>query len=536
MFPHTGVATELDIRGRRVFPLVTGTFGAVDFLHSVLGEATDHFTQTEVEQMDLALADAQLSSKPSSQKPHGTSRSGQNGDQLVDLLAQLPGTGGSLSQEAQRLRAAADAQERFNVQTTRGHGHEYVDPSRDAPQIVFPAPPGSVGGPAAPGIPGMSPNFDPVRTAAQIYPILEFRDRVVRAISGIIEKIPGLQALCEKISETITIFILSLLAPFIRPIINAVSKQLQEGSSAVVASSGRHQFEPWTDPHCTDPTHSLLSKDHFSNILNEVAGQVASVTLQYVAPRVIYAWSHPDVPVHQVLDDITRVFHHPAVRDPHCEIHRNMFETVRKWLHSSPDKGSKLNDILSSESVKKGRNHQAGGSEAEESSIWHHQHHHQGSTSHSKVRDSEWGKLSTRTRSADYDQSSVAGIPPSDSVGTSFLSDTQQNPPHSTYHDYPSQVSGQHSHSEVPPSSDLYIGTYQQQAYHDPNQIPTYEYNPGSDTGYPAYQGGSGQGYGYDPNVHRPAGQYGGGDYSSGPSDTKGHSGYQHYYGGGGGY
>lgn len=48
VFPHTGVAAEINVRGHHIFPLVTGTFGAVDFLHSVLGEATDHFTQTEV--------------------------------------------------------------------------------------------------------------------------------------------------------------------------------------------------------------------------------------------------------------------------------------------------------------------------------------------------------------------------------------------------------------------------------------------------------------------------------------------------------
>lgn len=34
VFPHTGIATEVNVRGHRVFPLVTGTFGVVDFLHS----------------------------------------------------------------------------------------------------------------------------------------------------------------------------------------------------------------------------------------------------------------------------------------------------------------------------------------------------------------------------------------------------------------------------------------------------------------------------------------------------------------------
>ena len=80
----------------------------------------------------------------------------------------------------------------------------------------------------------MSESFDPVKTAKQIYPILEFRDKVVRAISSTIAKIPGLEAIVEKIGETLTVFVLSLLAPFIRPIIDAVSKSLKEGSSTVV--------------------------------------------------------------------------------------------------------------------------------------------------------------------------------------------------------------------------------------------------------------------------------------------------------------
>lgn len=35
VFPHTGTATEINIMGCHVFPVVTGTFGVVDFLHSV---------------------------------------------------------------------------------------------------------------------------------------------------------------------------------------------------------------------------------------------------------------------------------------------------------------------------------------------------------------------------------------------------------------------------------------------------------------------------------------------------------------------
>jgi hypothetical protein len=106
----------------------------------------------------------------------------------------------------------------------------------------------------------MNPNMDPQAVISKIYPILVFRDKVVRTISAIVSKIPGLEALIDKITETVTLFVFSLLAPYILPIIKTASEQLKTGSSAVVHSSADHQYEPWSIPTCTDPTHSMLSK------------------------------------------------------------------------------------------------------------------------------------------------------------------------------------------------------------------------------------------------------------------------------------
>jgi hypothetical protein len=354
VFAHTGTATQMNIRGKHVYPLVTGTFGGVDFLHSVLGEATDHITQSELDEMNDTLGLAASSNKKSVGSPSAI-------DGLGDLLSKVPGTGG-LMDEAKRLQAMSDAQDAAN-HGSRGFGDDYSSERASAANQPpsFQAPPGSVGGPPGPGIPGMDPNLDPQNVINKIYPILVFRDKVVRTISAVISKIPGLESLIDNITERVTLFVFSLLAPFIQPIIKAASEQLKVGSSSVVDSSGKHQFEPWTDPHCTDPTHSLLSKDHFSNILNPPAGQVATAILQYVAPRIIYAWDNPDVPVDQVLNDVCRVFHHPALRDPHLELHRNMFSAVERWVQGLPDRGHSLNTLLSSESVKAGKNHKGEG-------------------------------------------------------------------------------------------------------------------------------------------------------------------------------
>lgn len=133
-------------------------------------------------------------------------------------------------------------------------------------------------------VPGMNPNIDPVKISQKIYPILEFRDKIVKAINAGISKIPGLEKILDHISETLTAFILGLLAPFIRPIIQQGSKILKDGSENVISASAKSQLEPWNNPRCSDPTHSMLSKDHFTNILNSCGGMVAVTILQYAVP------------------------------------------------------------------------------------------------------------------------------------------------------------------------------------------------------------------------------------------------------------
>ncbi|KAF2227163.1 heterokaryon incompatibility protein Het-C-domain-containing protein [Elsinoe ampelina] len=343
VFPHVGSGTEINVRGKRIFPLVTGTFGGVDFLHSVLGEASDHVTQSEVDDMNEVLGSAQS----------GKRSTGGNGSDIGDLtgiLKLIPGTS-DLATEAENLQRDADSQSRGfgggdNYSSTRGG-----DFGGGSDRAFNPM--SSMGGS------GGKPITDPQEIVKKIYPILQFRDNVVRTIDGIVSKIPGLESAIEKLTETVTLFVMRLLAPYIMPLIGAASQGLKQGSSAVVDSSAKQQYIVFDQPQSSDPTHSMLSKDHFSNILNEPAGRVAAAILQYAAPRILYAWEHPEVPEQQVLDDVVRVFHHPALRDENNEAHRNMFRVVEKWVQSRPDRGRDLDQVLSKESVRAGRNHKA---------------------------------------------------------------------------------------------------------------------------------------------------------------------------------
>ena len=466
-----------------------------------IGEATDHFAQGEVEQLDLALKDAQAQTQ--AQQGGSDSRSsGSSGlSDMTGLLNHVPGAG-NLARQAEDLQARSDEQE----QTMGG-------------TAGFDAPPNAAGSAtegAVQNIPGTS--IDPIKAAKQIYPILEFRDKVVKMIEITIEKIPGLEALVTKITDTLNLFILSLLAPFVRPIINAISNQLEAGSGGVIDASGKSQYEPWTDSHCSDPTHSLLSKDHFSNILNEPAGHVASTILQYVAPRIIYAWEHPDVPVEQVMDDIIRVFHHPALRDKNCEVHRNMFSTVERWAQSRSDGGRNLNTLLSSDSVRHGKNHTV-------SDIQPHFHgslpgqigNFFGAGSHSKTADSPWERLGkVREMGGEEEGSPAAGVSAA-FPGMQTEYDTSRPPggPDVGYAAQPSPQLLQDPYAAPPyppagpPPPTGYYGqqppTQQQWQQGYPGQAP-----PGAPYGYspeqPQYQYGYGgppppEQYGYNPNA-----------------------------------
>lgn len=143
VFTHTGTQTQVNARGKHVYPLVTGTFGGVDFLHSVLGEATDHITQSELEEMNDTLGMAAGSNKKSA----GSGGSSAI-DSLGDLLSKVPGTGG-LMDEAKRLQQMSNQQAASNS-GARGFDDDYSSSRAQVPS--FQAPPGSVGGPPGPGV------------------------------------------------------------------------------------------------------------------------------------------------------------------------------------------------------------------------------------------------------------------------------------------------------------------------------------------------------------------------------------------------
>ncbi|KFY06088.1 hypothetical protein V492_08153, partial [Pseudogymnoascus sp. VKM F-4246] len=247
VFPLVGRNTQIRLQGARspVYPLVTGTFGGVDFLHSVMGEFDDKATQSEIQQLE------------------GTMENGKSADTsfLREILSKIPsGIFGDDDEagKAEELRTNATTAQMNQVRVSPREPEAFT---RQMQECV-----------------------------KQIYPIIEWHDNLMKKISTAIEKIPILPELIEQLENQVNIFVFSLLAPFVLPLINQMKTELNEGSSEIINSSKAQQHNVFQDDHSSDPTHSMLSKDHFSSILNEPAGKISSQVLKWVVPQLIACW------------------------------------------------------------------------------------------------------------------------------------------------------------------------------------------------------------------------------------------------------
>jgi hypothetical protein len=275
--------------GRSVAPLVTGSFGSSDFVHSLLGEATDHISEASVSDLNRELDNAR------SRERGGPGSSGGNPtDVLRDLLFKLPGGGGG------EMTRELDGVERIRAGPSQG---------------------------------GKRPeDMSPQELHAVLWQVLSFRDSVVKKISATIEKIPGLGPLVEKLMDSISVFVFTTLEPFLKPIMKTATAGLSSASGEVINS--HDQYEVFDDPRASDPTHSFLSKDHFNLILNEPAGHLAKIILAHAVGLITKAWDDSNMNVHQVTEEILECLFHPDFHSQSSKVQREMMHYMQTWVQS----------------------------------------------------------------------------------------------------------------------------------------------------------------------------------------------------------
>jgi len=69
----------------------------------------------------------------------------------------------------------------------------------------------------------------------------------------------------------------------------------------------------FNNPNCSDPTHSILSKDHFGLILNEPAGNIAIIMVRWAVNLVVGAWDDTSKDPEQVADACLAPLFHVSV-------------------------------------------------------------------------------------------------------------------------------------------------------------------------------------------------------------------------------
>ncbi|KAL7620483.1 hypothetical protein AAE478_009478 [Parahypoxylon ruwenzoriense] len=332
VFAHVGRSTKLQIPGARrdVYPCVTGTFGGVDFLHSVTGEVSDKLTQNEIQELEGTLQ-----------------QNSRNDTSILEgLLDKIPDGilgGDNKKQKLEEIQSNATNAQMENTSISPKEPEEFTQYI----QQVF----------------------------QQIMPAIQFHDEIMKGLSKAIEKIPILPQIIEQLEEQLSVWVFSIMAPFVVPIIQQVKNELRTGSSEIIESSKNEQHIVFNDDDCTDPTHSMLSKDHFSNasliywasfILNEIAGKTASKVVYWVVPQIMDAWDDEDVDIDRTMNRIIDgVLHHPAQRelgeDGAQDGRQIMFRSVEEWW-GQMDEGAKeeYRQKLSRDGVENGENHREG--------------------------------------------------------------------------------------------------------------------------------------------------------------------------------
>ncbi|KIR24943.1 heterokaryon incompatibility protein HET-C [Cryptococcus deuterogattii LA55] len=314
VFPHVGQNVKVRAsNGRDVYPLVTGTFGGADFIHSLMGEATDHLSQASVSDLSKQMTNARSISEGQS----------NSADTLRQLFFSIPGgEGDSMTRDME------------GIQNMRAGQPGGVDPSTMSPQELH----------------------------QTIWQILSFRDSVMKKIENTIDRIPGLSGLVEKISNSVSVFIITTLEPFVKPLLSTATEALGQSSQAVIDS--HDQYEVWNDWNASDPTHSFLSKDHFGLILNQPAGEIARIVVEHTVNLVVKAWDDNSINPSQVTESSLEVLFHPDFASGHSQIQKQMLDKMREWINGT---GSDKNEILhrlTADMVKQGKNRRIGDTSA----------------------------------------------------------------------------------------------------------------------------------------------------------------------------
>ncbi|TGJ87994.1 hypothetical protein E0Z10_g719 [Xylaria hypoxylon] len=337
VFPFVGDACRIDVprriwKHRKVAPLVTGTFGMLDIFHSLLGEADD-----------MAIVQSQGSLGELEKK---LGYGGMAFEQLYDLiksamevLSKVGNNDNPLLKQLETVglifnKVKGNASDIPTLQNPIGGDNDNTAESSRAHGIK-------------------NPNF----LWQAIEPAFYLHDRMSKWMqesaqeSGEIGLEESRSQLGDNTNRLVFQFLTVMIESAVKELRNAVRAAKEKVDEEAAKSSGAEVYQDGSS--ASDPSHSDLSKDHFSNVLNQVAGLVATVTTNWTTQEIVKCWDDPTLDANKTIDQILTVLHHPAFTRKKTIIQQYMFDEVSKWWQrASADEKDRLRRQLTRDSVK----------------------------------------------------------------------------------------------------------------------------------------------------------------------------------------
>lgn len=338
VFPHVGSNTKVNAGERKgLYPLVTGSFGSADFIHSFLGAAQDSLDQSI---SSLHGLESRLNATI------GTSK--ESAEKLKWYLGMLPPSTQLLIQTSMSSLSSSSGIS-FSSSTKL---QDNSDPSTAAKQAVDQF----IAFLQGHTVPQVKANSGITTDEARQYltPIFRFHDTVMRAVDESLDvNNPVVKHFHTTLSQSLNSFTLSMAQPTLTPILECLRVSFLK-ASMLFAEGDATQWAVWGNATSTTPTHSQLAKDHFDIHLNEPAGRIAMTVVQYITPMIIKAWDDESVDANQVVETILETFHHPALASTKLQL--QMRKTMEDWVNGLPNKDEVMKTLTSC-SVRNGHNH-----------------------------------------------------------------------------------------------------------------------------------------------------------------------------------
>ncbi|KAI1170564.1 heterokaryon incompatibility Het-C [Nemania sp. FL0916] len=328
IFPFVGDACRIETphrlwRRKKVAPLVTGTFGMLDIFHSLLGEADD----MAILQSKGSLGELEK------RLGYGTVAF----EQLYELIKSAieiisVGSGGD-NPLLQQLETVGLIFKKAKEDSNEQDGADNADSIDVATSST-------------------NPNY----FWQAIEPAFYLHDRMSKwmqesaAESGEMGPDESRSQLGESTNLLVFQFLSVIIESAVKELRNAVKAAKEKVDEEAAKSSSAAIYQDGSS--ASDPSHSDLSKDHFSNALNQVAGLVGTVTTNWTTQQIVRCWDDPTIDADKTINEILSILHHPAFPRRKTRVQQFMFDEVRKWWErNSTDEKARIRHQLTRGSV-----------------------------------------------------------------------------------------------------------------------------------------------------------------------------------------